>query len=132
MCPQQSFNHTNNTYLNVPIWRTVSFGSKKVMCTQCRGELSVNEAFEFLRYSENVTTDNLLSLQRDMVELNFLLNQLREGLWQHLHDSNPFTTQHISFLSLLNHCSKQWLSPEQATRVCNLLRSQTTRGCNLL
>jgi len=77
MCPQQSFNHTNNTYLNMPIWRTVSSGSKKVMCTQCRDELSVNEAFEFLRYSENVTTDNFLSLQRDIVELNFLLKSAK-------------------------------------------------------
>jgi hypothetical protein len=47
------------------------------MCTQCRDELSVNEAFEFLRYSENVTTDNLLSLQRDIVELNFLLKSAK-------------------------------------------------------
>jgi hypothetical protein len=56
------------------MWHTVSPGSKKVICKQCRGELSVNEAFEFLQqYTENVMTDNLLSLQRDMVELNFLL-----------------------------------------------------------
>lgn len=48
------------------------------MCTQCRGELSVNEAFEFLQqYSENVMTDNVLSLQRDGVELNFLLKSAK-------------------------------------------------------
>jgi len=58
--------------------RTVSSGSKKVMCTQCGDELSVNEAFKFIQqYSENVTTDNLLSLQRDMVELNFLLKSAK-------------------------------------------------------
>jgi hypothetical protein len=44
------------------------------MCTQCRGEVIVNEVFELLKHnSENVTNDNLLNLQRDMVELNFLL-----------------------------------------------------------
>ena len=52
----------------------ISSGCKKVMCTQSRGEMSVYKSFELLQQnSENVITDNLLSLQRDMVQLNSLL-----------------------------------------------------------
>jgi hypothetical protein len=53
----------------VPI---VSPGSNKVMCTQCKGEVSVNKAFKLQQHTEYVV-NNLLNLQRNMVELNFLL-----------------------------------------------------------
>jgi hypothetical protein len=53
----------------VPI---VSSGNKKVMCTQCKGKVSVSKAFELQQHTEYVV-NNLLNLQRDTVELNFLL-----------------------------------------------------------
>jgi hypothetical protein len=52
----------------------VSCVSKQVMFTQCKGEVIVNEVFELLKHnSENVMNDNMLNLQKDMFELNFLL-----------------------------------------------------------
>jgi hypothetical protein len=42
------------------------------MCTQCKDEVSVNKAFELQQHTEYVV-NNSLNLQRDMVELNFLL-----------------------------------------------------------
>lgn len=52
----------------------ISSWCKKVMFTQRRGEVNVYKAFELLQQiSENVITDNLLNIQRDMVELNSLL-----------------------------------------------------------
>jgi hypothetical protein len=53
----------------VPI---ISSGSNKVMCTQCTGEVSVNKAFKLQQHTEYMV-NNLLNLQKDMVELNFLL-----------------------------------------------------------
>jgi hypothetical protein len=51
------------------------------MCTHRRGEVSVNEAFELLKQnSENVLTDNLLNLQRDMVKLNSLLQAAQRSV----------------------------------------------------
>jgi hypothetical protein len=70
------------------------------MCTQCRGELSVNEAFKFLQqYSENVMTDNLLSLQRVMVELNFLLKSAKRCVETPTWQQPLYHTAHLLPLS---------------------------------
>jgi len=42
------------------------------MCTQCKGEVNVNKAFELQQHTEYVV-NNLLNLQRNMVELSILL-----------------------------------------------------------
>jgi hypothetical protein len=61
---------------------TVPSGSEKVMCNKCKGEVSVNRALELLQQqSVHVVSDNLFNLQRDMIELNFLLKSAERRLY---------------------------------------------------
>jgi hypothetical protein len=80
------------------------------MCTQCRGELSVNVAFEFLQqYSENVMVDNLLSLQRDLVELNFPVKSTkRRSVGTHTWQQPP---NHVARLPLSTQCTDPFTEP---------------------